>query len=158
MNAVLINTKFNDWTVIDYAPNRKNQKYVKAQCVCGMTKEVNLLSIKHNRSKSCGCESSKKIGDLNRGHNKYLSSEYKIWKAMKARCSDLENKYYGGKGIIVCEKWKNSFQSFIEDMGLKPLGYSIDRIDGNGNYEPNNCRWADKLTQIKNRAKYRTNA
>jgi hypothetical protein len=74
---------------------------------------------------------------------------------MKARCKNLNNKYYGGKGIIVCDRWINSFTNFLDDMGKMPEGYSIDRIDSDGNYEPSNCRWADKQTQINNRKKYK---
>lgn len=81
--------------------------------------------------------------------------EYHVWSDMKSRCyrkSNKSYKYYGGRGIIVCENWKNSFLSFLTDMGIRPTkNHSIDRINFNGNYEPNNCRWTTRSVQIHNR-------
>lgn len=91
-------------------------------------------------------------------HEKTKSKEYNSWKAMKARCYNKNNvRYhrYGGRGIIVCDKWKNSFISFNEDMGNRPFkGAQIDRIDNNGNYEPSNCEWS--TNQKNNRHTSRT--
>lgn len=82
------------------------------------------------------------------------STEYYSWSGMKARCYNPKSKdfkNYGMRGIAVCDRWLNSFDAFIEDMGQKPSkDYSIDRIDTNGNYEPENCRWADSTTQNRN--------
>jgi hypothetical protein len=79
---------------------------------------------------------------------------------MKQRCLNQNNKRYedyGGRGISVCDRWLHSFENFLADVGRKPgLGYSIDRINNDGNYEPGNCRWATKLEQSRNRRKYRT--
>lgn len=93
-------------------------------------------------------------------HRKTFTPEYASWKAMRNRCNYKGNKsysYYGGRGITVCERW-DSFVNFLADMGSKPEGYTLDRIDVNGNYEPSNCRWASKSQQLRNtsRAKVAT--
>jgi hypothetical protein len=76
--------------------------------------------------------------------------EYSCWTSMKVRCNDKSNQNYGGRGITFCKEWR-VFANFIKDMGPRPEGYSLDRIDANGNYEPGNCRWADNKTQSVNR-------
>ena len=79
---------------------------------------------------------------------------YGSWRNMRSRCNNSSHPsycYYGGRGIIICERW-NCFDTFVSDMGDKPKGYSLDRIDNTGNYEPNNCRWADAQTQSTNRS------
>lgn len=75
---------------------------------------------------------------------------YQIWHGMIYRCRDSRNRNYGGRGITVCNRWKNSFSDFVKDMGPRPKGFSIDRINTNGNYEPSNCRWATQTTQANN--------
>jgi len=85
---------------------------------------------------------------------------YPTWIMMKDRCNNPNNgqyKYYGGRGICVCDLWQNSFQAFISDMGGRPLGYSLDRLNSNGNYEPSNCRWATDNEQALNRRMRCTN-
>lgn len=79
---------------------------------------------------------------------------YSVYRAMKGRCNNPHNnrwQYYGGRGITVCERWSQSFWVFVEDMGPRPTGYVIDRIDCDGNYEPNNCRWVTQKESIRNR-------
>ncbi len=84
-------------------------------------------------------------------HGMARSVEYQTWRNMKARCylpSYIEYQHYGGRGIKVCERWRNSFKNFYEDMGQKPKGKTLDRINTNGDYEPKNCRWATYTEQI----------
>ena len=84
------------------------------------------------------------------------SSEYMAWGNMKQRCYNPKAtgyKNYGAKGVVVCEKWKDNFRAFLEDMGQKPMaGFEIDRIDGNGIYEPSNCRWVSKTDNLRNKS------
>ena len=86
-------------------------------------------------------------------HKLSLSPSYNTWRGMKLRCEDPANKsfkYYGARGITYCERWK-VFENFIEDMGLRPEGKTLDRIDPDGNYEPSNCRWLTPTEQIRTR-------
>jgi len=96
-------------------------------------------------------------GNPNYKHGGWKTKEYNIWNAMRQRCTNPNSqkwKHYGEKGIKVCDRWMNSFENFIEDMGTKPEGYSLDRINPYGNYEPDNCRWATYKTQNNNLKKH----
>jgi len=94
-----------------------------------------------------------------KARRKFRSPEYRAWTMMKTRCYNANNhKYpaYGGRGIEVCDRWRGSFETFLEDMGPRPgKGYSIDRIDNDSNYEPSNCRWATASQQASNRGSTR---
>lgn len=98
-----------------------------------------------------------KVGNTNhlgRGtHNQHQSRTYRSWSSMKSRCQNPKStsyKYYGARGVTVCSRWE-SFENFFEDMGERPEGTSLDRIDPHGNYEPGNCRWATSAEQNRNK-------
>ena len=96
------------------------------------------------------------LGYANRVHGEAVvtTPTYRVWKNMKARCLNPNSPDYaqwGGRGIRVCDRWLNSYPNFLADMGPRPSGLLLDRIDNEGNYEPGNCRWADAVTQANNR-------
>jgi hypothetical protein len=89
-----------------------------------------------------------------RAHNGGPTPTYRSWQAMRQRCTNPTNAswaHYGGRGITVCERWQDSFESFLADMGERPTGRTLDRVDVDGNYEPGNCRWATPLEQARNK-------
>lgn len=120
------------------------------KCVCGNYKVVTGSHLRSGHTKSCGC--TKRMQTI---HGGSYTPEYTAWLGMKSRCyNSNHNRYihYGGRGITVCDRWKDSFENFLADMGKRPSeNLSIDRIDNDGNYEPSNCRWATGKVQILNR-------
>ena len=134
--------------------NKSPAKWV-CRCDCGNTKIICSQSLRIG-TESCGCKRVQKIKERAK-HNRCNTQTYRSWKGMIQRCTNPNNhKYprYGGRGIQVCDEWK-SFAGFFKDMGDCPKGYQIDRINNDGNYNKDNCRWADIQTQARNRSNNR---
>jgi hypothetical protein len=136
----------------------KARLYVLCECDCGTRKEIGVQELKQGDTTSCGCFARKQSSGRFKTHghsvNRKSSKTYEAWRSMRKRCYLPKAKgyeRYGGRGITVCERWRNSFEAFLADMGEAPANASLDRFpDQNGNYEPGNCRWATAVQQQRN--------
>lgn len=151
--------KYGKLTVIKLASIDKggNTKWA-CECECGGETVSYRQNLKKGKATSCGCFQKENMSKIKTTHGQSaggrVSSTYKTWDSIKGRCTNTEhNQYsdYGGRGITVCTRWLESFDNFLEDMGERPSGMSIDRIDNNSGYSKENCRWTTSKQQIDNR-------
>lgn len=149
--------RFGAWVVIGTADKSADGlTSVRCRCDCGTIRNVPLTLLRRGRSKGCGCVRAAKArlpSPAKGTHKSSHTAEYRSWKGAIARCHNPKAtgySNYGGRGISVCDRWRNDFHSFLADMGSRPNGTSLERTENSGNYEPGNCKWATSTEQRRN--------
>ncbi len=136
-----------------YPSVRRQTRWI-CKCDCGNMIETDTRSLRFSGKTSCGCDTFEKRSVKLRTHGLSKTGTYKSWSMMKSRCLNPNYDfycYYGGRGIGVCQEWIDSFEAFLKDMGERPDGMTIDRIDSDGDYCKENCKWSTREEQVDNR-------
>jgi hypothetical protein len=151
LNPMPKDSTFDRWTVIEAGTS--GVRTVLCRCECGTEKRVGVDNLRKGRSRSCGCIRREQVIERNTSHGQSQTSEYWIWKAMIQRCTNPRDQRwndYGGRGITVCKRWRDSFEAFYADMGPRPAGLTLERVNNDEGYSPENCKWATYEEQSRN--------
>ncbi len=143
--------RFGRLIVQSRAPNQGRSTCWSCACDCGGSKVANSSNLLRGLTASCGCLQRERTSASTKTHGQSRTHLYVVWRNMLARCADVSDARYGGRGIAVCHEWKSSFEAFANDIGKPPSSrHTLDRIDVNGDYTKSNCRWATTIEQARN--------
>ena len=141
--------RFGEWTLLGQHVIRGKSAVEKCRCSCGTLRDIKRCVLRTGKSRSCGCKKGEHVSK----HGMYSTPTYVCWQQAKKRCENVDDKdykSYGGRGITFCSRWQE-FENFLADMGVKPSGLTLGRVDNNGPYSPENCEWQTLKQQARNK-------